>query len=175
MAWSINKFFLSKKSQVTLLCLVIAFIAIRSSPIFFMMAPSALSRYLPLHTLMEIFSIVVSVLTFAIAWENQSQRNYINSLAVAIIFLAVAIIDFGHILSYPGMPDFISPSSGSKSIFFWLCGRLFVALGMLYLATSTPRFVASRSFKYLFLLSSFAIVAAVFFFGTNHLEVLPHT
>ena len=52
---------------------------------------------------------------------------------LGIIFLAVGLSDFLHVLSYAGMPVFITPSGAEKAINFWLVARSFAVLGLLVL------------------------------------------
>jgi len=72
----------------------------------------------------------------------------IRSMALGCAFLAVAVFDILHFLSYMGMPDLLSPNSPHKSILFWLCGRYAAGIGLLayVLLPETPavRFPASR-------------------------------
>ena len=86
------------------------------------------ANYLPLHTLLELFSIAVAVLIAGIGW-NATQGNHSGHLVVLSTgFLAVALLDIGHTLSYTGMPDFVSPSGAEKAIWFWLSARIASAL-----------------------------------------------
>jgi diguanylate cyclase (GGDEF)-like protein/PAS domain S-box-containing protein len=90
-----------------------------------------LEHYLPFHSLMEGFAIAVSVLVFAIGWNSWSERRAGNVVVLTGTFLAVSILDFAHLLSYTGMPAFVTPSSASKSIYFWLAARSVAAIGLL--------------------------------------------
>ena len=61
---------------------------------------------LPLHTVMESFAILVSMLVFAISWNTHSAERPGNLIIIACGFLCVGLLDFAHMLSYKGMPDF---------------------------------------------------------------------
>lgn len=135
---------------------------------------SGIEQYLPAHTLTEIFSVLVSLLAFTVVWENKAEKKYFNSMVVAIIFFVVACIDLAHILSFPGMPDFITPTSANKSIYFWLCGRILLALGMLYLVSSKPQTFQSNLIKYLMLLIAIIFLAVVLWGGLFKLESIPN-
>jgi hypothetical protein len=87
-----------------------------------------------LHTIMESFSIVVSIMVFAVAWHAYRPAQPSNIIVLACGFLAVALLDFGHMMSYRGMPDFVTPASPQKAIAFWLCARLATAATMLAVA-----------------------------------------
>lgn len=166
---------MSAKNQKALVLFVLVFITTLILPNDFFAFSTGLTDFLPLHSFMETFSIVVSVLAFVIAWENKGQKQFLNPLIVATAFFAVAIIDFGHLLSYPGMPIFITPSSATKSIYFWLWARFIVAFSMLYLAASEPRLLRSRNLRWKLLAMATAVSGFVYYFGFNFLEYLPPT
>ncbi len=90
-----------------------------------------LSRYLPLHSAMETGAIVVAMLVFGIAWNAYSDARPGNVVLLGVVLLGTAMLDFGHMLGYRGMPDFITPASPQKAISFWLAARLLVAVGLL--------------------------------------------
>lgn len=92
---------------------------------------NGLASYLPLHTAMETFSVVVAALIFGIGWNTFSHDRPANVVLLACVFLAVGLLDFGHLLSYKGMPDFVTPGSAHKAIWFWLPARMAVAVALL--------------------------------------------
>ena len=88
-------------------------------------------NYLLFHSLVELFSIVVAVGTFVIAWN--SRRNIDNNffLIVGISFLFVAFIDIIHTLAYKGMPIFIEYDA-NLSTQLWIAARYLQALSFLF-------------------------------------------
>jgi hypothetical protein len=70
--------------------------------------------YLPLHSLLEMASVVVSFSIFALYWNASRETRDSQAAFIGAGFLAVAIIDSLHTLSFPGMPDFVTPSSVDK-------------------------------------------------------------
>ena len=92
---------------------------------------AGLAHYLPLHLALETASIVAAVLVFAVAWVTPERSAAANARLLGCCFLGVAVLDFTHMLSYLGMPDFITPSSPEKAIDFWIAARLLAALGLL--------------------------------------------
>ena len=104
--------------------------------------------FLAAHSLMEIFAIIVAALVFFTGYGAQEARRSVRSMALGCAFMAVALFDTLHFLSYLGMPDLISSNSPHKSILFWLCARYAAGLGLLayVLLPETPatRFPASR-------------------------------
>jgi len=88
---------------------------------------------LPLHITMETFSITVAVLVFAVAWHSQQHQSLSNPM-LACAFLAIALLDLAHMLSYKGMPVLVTPASPEKAIAFWLVSRLLLAVTLLAVA-----------------------------------------
>ncbi|HOM70932.1 MAG TPA: MASE3 domain-containing protein [Armatimonadota bacterium] len=98
--------------------------------------PGAL--YVPLHTIMEFGSIVVSYAVFVVGWYAYRQTYNRRDLLIAVAFLAVGTIDFIHTLSYRGMPDFLGVNTVGKAAAYWLVARLLSAVALLAAAFITP-------------------------------------
>lgn len=94
------------------------------SQLYFVVSPE---RYLVLHTLLELASILVSFAVFIVNWEASKQNHNARSLFVATGFLSVAALSTMHTLSYQGMPDFLTPNSVGKAIYYWLVSNYWVA------------------------------------------------
>jgi len=90
-------------------------------PFHFMFSPEA---FLPLHGITESFSVIVSLLIFALAWHTFYQARNHRDLFIGVGFLAVGLLDACHALSYPGMSDFITPNTADKAVQFWTAARL---------------------------------------------------
>ena len=101
-------------------------------PAFFPGAGFVISAniYPSLHTIIEVIAIAIGCLVFTLAWESRSHRSP-ATLLLACAFFAAALLDLGHLLAYPGMPDFITPNSAHKAISFWLAARLIVSAALL--------------------------------------------
>jgi diguanylate cyclase (GGDEF)-like protein len=110
--------------------------------------PISAPAFLAVHSMMEIFSIIVAALVFFTGQGAQETVRSMRSMVLGCAFLAVAMFDVLHFLSYLGMPDLLSPNSPHKSILFWLCGRYAAGAGLLAYVllpeTSTVRFPLSR-------------------------------
>lgn len=92
---------------------------------------------LALHTTMEVFAIVVSMAVFAISWQTYAGARSGNAVILGCGFLCVGLLDFAHMMSYMGMPDFVTPASPHKAIVFWLQARYIAALTLLTIALRT--------------------------------------
>lgn len=162
---------LHRKNQFILGFWILVFLVIRSLPSDLLQFSNGLFGYLPFHTLMEVFSIIVSMLVFTIEWEGRTDNKYLNTSIVASIFFAVGIIDFFHFLSFPGMPSFVTESSANKSIFFWLCGRISIAIALMYLSISPPK--SNNRSKYIPIVAAIFFVVFIAWLGLFHLDYFP--
>lgn len=131
-------------------------------------------HYLLLHTLLESFAVAVSAMVFALGWNlRQREDNGLTTL-LGLTFLAVALLDFMHTLSYTGMPDFITPSSPEKAINFWLVGRLIAALGLLAAGLLTLQRWPER-LTWPALAAALGLTGLITWIGLFHAEGLPRT
>ena len=89
------------------------------------------AEFLAAHSMMETFAIVVAALVFFTGYGAHETTRSVRSVVLGYAFLAVALLDALHFLSYAGMPDLISPNSPQKSILFWLCARIAAGIGLL--------------------------------------------
>ena len=67
--------------------------------------------YLTVHTLLEFFAIGASALIAGVGWNAIHGARSAHMVIVAPGFLAVALLDLGHLLSYSGMPAFVTPAN----------------------------------------------------------------
>lgn len=105
------------------------------------------------HTLLELIAVVVALLAFAVAWHAHDDRRPSNILILGCGLLAVGVIDVAHLMSYQGMPDWVTPASTEKAIDFWLCARYTAALTLLAIACREWKPVHARG-RYLLLLAA---------------------
>lgn len=118
-----------------------------------------------LHTLFETSSVVLSVLIFAAGLYGFTRERSSNVALMCNVFLAVAILDFVHLLSFDGMPDFITPSGNGKSLSFLLAARLLVAVAMLAIAVLPWQRQISRAARVALLALSLAFALALSAYG----------
>ncbi len=93
--------------------------------------PISPSAFLVAHSLIELFAIVVAALIFVTGHGAQETVRSVRSIVLGYAFLAVALFDTLHFLSYVGMPDLVSPNTPHKSELFWMGGRIMAAVGLL--------------------------------------------
>lgn len=132
-----------------------------------------IDSYLPLHTIMETFSVIVSCMIFGIIWNTCDADRPRNLTILGVAFLSVGLLDFAHLMSYDGMPDFITPSSPQKGIVFWLAARFVLASAMLVSATLTWRPFKSPQGRYRLLALFLTITALTYWVELWHPTWVP--
>ena len=90
-----------------------------------------IDSYVPIHTVLEFLSILTSFLVFAINWSTPSRHVSTSLVIISLSLLTAGALDFLHMMSVNGMPDFVSHNDSQKSIAFWLAARATVAAGLL--------------------------------------------
>jgi len=85
------------------------------------------SNYLLFHNIVEVFSIITSISIFSVGLLTNRQSRDERIIFLSYAFLGIGLLDLMHVLSFPGMPTFITPSSTNKGILFWISARLFSA------------------------------------------------
>ena len=135
---------------------------------------SSPASYLPLHTFLEFVAIVISAMVFAVAWNQRTRPDNSHAILLGCGFLAVCLIDFGHTLSYAGMPELVTPSGAEKAINFWLAGRYVAATVLLSVALTSPR-RWSQGACYGALLAALSTIALVWWVALGHADWLPRT
>ncbi|MGM9515583.1 bifunctional diguanylate cyclase/phosphodiesterase [Roseateles sp. DB2] len=134
-----------------------------------------LASYAPLHVLLETLSIIVASLIFSLAWGSRLGQVSGNVCVLACAFAGVALLDFSHLLSYSGMPDYITPAGPEKAIDFWLAARLLACLGLLWMVATPWQSGLPRRNRHVLLLGIGAVVALVHWAVLLHPESLPRT
>ena len=129
------------------------------------------SSMLQSHLLIELFSVIVSALIVTMAWHELGSEKPGTSGVVMAGFLAVAIIDLVHALTYEGMPRLITESSTPRAIFFWLAGRTLAVLTLIAVALQWR----ARWPRNVWLILALAVSAALFWLGTYGLDLVPNT
>jgi len=133
------------------------------------------TQYSTLHTAMETLAICVAMQVFGITWNARLSQQSINIVFLGCTFLAVALLDFAHMLSIKGMPDFVTPGGVEKGINFWLAARIVAAIGLLGMALQPQLHPISSRTRYVFLGSALLITVVVYWIGLFHQAILPRT
>ncbi len=138
-------------------------------------------HYLAWHMLLETAAVAVAVLVFAVGWNTHSLHPQRNILLLACAFLGVALLDFSHMLSFKGMPDYVTPSDPQKAIHFWLAARYLAAFALLLVAwlpwppVGEPRAPRQDRRRFVPLLLVLALVAVLHWIFLYRADWLPTT
>ena len=108
--------------------------------------------YLIMHSVSEIICLAIGISVFVVVWYGWPQTKNSRDLVIAMVFLAVGLLDIAHLLSYKGMPDFITQNSENKAAMFWIISRVLVSAGLLA-AVYIPRRSKNPAFHRLYLLT----------------------
>lgn len=129
--------------------------------------------YLPFHMFVETLSIVVSLMIIAIVWNVGSQEQSSGLFVLCCAMFAVGLIDFGHMLSVSGMPDFVTPSSPQKGIEFWIAARFTAATGFLAAALLPSPSAHLQRNRFPILALFVAVAALTYWAALFHVDELP--
>ena len=131
--------------------------------------------YLPLHITLEFLSIAAALMIFTVGWFSFSHERGARFQILACAFLAVALLDFVHTLSYLGMPDLITPNSIEKAINFWLPARMISALALLMVALLSPETSLSWPIRWLALAATLTLISVIIMLGLFFPDTAPRT
>ena len=131
--------------------------------------------YLPLHSLFEIASIVVSMMVFTVGWNSHSRLLPGNIALLACMFFAIGWLDFFHTVSYQGMPDFYTPNNAEKQLNYWLASRLLSAIALFVVAIRPWQPFASTRSRYLLMAALVSMTLLINWLVLFHQEALPRT
>ena len=130
--------------------------------------------YLPIHSMLELVAIAVSLMVFALGWALRHAADNGRAVLLGLAMLAVAVIDFTHTFSYQGMPELVTPSGPEKAINLWLAGRLICALALMAVGLLPERhWPEDRSRRALIL--TLVVVVPVIAIGLTQPSWLPRT
>ena len=86
------------------------------------------------HTLLEFASILVCGAVAAVAWNGRDLATPRSVRVLGVACAGALVLDLAHALSFPGMPDLISPNTATKTAALFMAGRLLLALALLCVA-----------------------------------------
>jgi len=134
---------------------------------------TVVSGYLTAHTILEIVSVSISTIIFAIGWHARLTKSTDLLAILGVGFLGVALLDTAHILSYPGMPNWVTPPSADKSISFWFAARYMAAFSLLVFIFWSGKQLNRNIFRAPLLFGVLAIVLGVCGIVLLRPEIVP--
>ncbi len=115
-----------------LLAVILPIFLIGYSLEYFKNFPFEVGDYFEIST--ELLPLVLAFTIFVITWYSYDKSRDNHSLFMGVGFLLTGVLTLYHMLSYPFMPDFITPNSFHKSDFFW--GMSIIVISILFLISS---------------------------------------
>ncbi len=115
----------------------------------------------PLYTIIEVLSIVIASMIFALGWQNISKKIPCNVIILSAAFLAVALLHLCHLLSLDGLPAIVAQGFIPEGMVFELASRTVSAAALLMVALLPWNLYASRRIRYVVLAGSIAVVVLV--------------
>lgn len=161
--------------RVAILVALLALGVVLTVPFSVVSEMRGMASYLPLHILFETFSLVVSMLIFAVCWHAHDRNLPGNIVLLACAFFAAGLINFAHMLSFAGMPDFVTPSGPKKAIDFWLAERSLASIALLAAVIMPWRPFASAATRHVLFVAAIAVTVFIYWLILFHQEKLPHT
>ena len=120
--------------------------------------------YLFFHTISEMFSIIIGMAIFIIAWNTRkfSQSDYFIFLGIAYLF--VSGIDFVHTLAYKGMSIFVGYDANLPTQ-LWILARYTQSISLLISPIFITRKVNVNKVFISYLLAIGFFMASIFYWG----------
>lgn len=126
------------------------------------------------HILTEIFSVLVSILVFSTGFHIPEEQRPLAPIFLAAAFLGVGMLDFLHLVSYPGLADFITPNTPQKATLFWMAARLLAAVAMVvYVLLPTTPLPTGAAIRPSLLAASFGYTLIWGYIGIWRADWLP--
>ena len=113
-------------------------------------------NYLLFHSMVEIFSIIISTSIFILTWNSRKQTQDLNLYFLGIAYLFIGLLDLLHTLAFNGMGIF---PAGDYTIQLWVASRYLESISLLLFASLLMRKI--RQYQYVSLLmGSYIIITA---------------
>lgn len=175
MQFGFIKYFLeAKTNQAVIFALACLLLLIWQVPFFeFLHGKHVMPLYI--HTFIELASVAVAIALFAVVWSKHNKLELSSLIILSGLLFSAGLMDLAHLLSYKGMPDFITPAGREKGINFWLAARFITALAFFIVAVRIDRPFVNRFAHRIVLIFSISITLLVYWLGLFHQDLWPRT
>jgi diguanylate cyclase (GGDEF)-like protein/PAS domain S-box-containing protein len=86
------------------------------------------------HMLLEFASMLVCGAVAAVAWNGRELDRPRSVHLLGVAGAGALALDLAHTMSFPGMPDLVTPNSATRTVALFMAGRLLIALALLCVA-----------------------------------------
>ncbi len=124
-------------------------------------------NYLLFHSTTEVFTIVIAIVIFTIAWNSRKimDNNYLAFIGIAFLF--VAGLDLLHTLAYKGMGVFPGVSTN-------LATQLWIAMRYLFaFSLAIPLLFVRKRVKTMVVLATYAIITTFLILSILNWNIFP--
>jgi diguanylate cyclase (GGDEF)-like protein/PAS domain S-box-containing protein len=104
-----------------------------------MLIPLSQSHFLLFHSLVELFAVVVAIISAIVAWHTYALAKNQFLLLLGCGYFFIGGLDLAHMLTFRGLP-FLHNNTGNVSLQFWIVARFFEASLLLV----APLFINSK-------------------------------
>jgi len=118
---------------------------------------ASLYSFLLFHSIIEVFSIVISGGVFLIGWHSRKYMNSSFFLVIGVSFLFISVIDLVHTLAYSGMGVFVEFDANLPTQ-LWIVARYWQALSYLFASM-----VIKKKIKANYLFVGYIIIIIILF------------
>src|SRR5574340_1214447 len=125
------------------------------------------ANYLLMHTLAEMFSIIVACSIFMIAWNARRFMTDGYFLFLGISFLSVGTFDLVHTLAYKGL-NLFGTTDANLPTQLWIAARYLASISLL----AAPLFLNRQLHAY-GTLGAYAAVTAILLFSVFLWKIFP--
>ena len=124
-------------------------------------------NYLLFHSSVEVFTVVIALIIFAISWNSRHimDNNYLSFVGFALLF--VAVLDLIHGLAFKGMGVFPGITSNLATQ-LWIATRYLFGFSMLI-----PLVLINRKIKFTTVLVSYSLVTLFLMLSIFYWGVFP--
>jgi len=131
--------------------------------------------YVLVHTSLEVFSVVVTMLAFSTGWHGIGNRVPLRVALLAPAALAIGLFDIGHLMLVRGLPGLNGQEAVAGGIAFSLIARGLSALVLLAAALAPRERMVGKRAHTLALAGALGVTAAVFWLALGAPHLLPAT
>lgn len=129
-------------------------------------------NYVSIHLILEIFMVVVTMAISIQIWLTSRFTLINKDIYLGAIFLLLSLIAIVHLISYKGMPYFITESTPYEATWFYIISRLIFPIGLLFTFLLKEK-EASYLFRWGAYVSAIVLSCAIIMIVYSPEKILP--